>query len=927
MPTQKKLFLLDAMALIYRAFYAFNKNPRITSNGLNTSAILGFGNTLLDVIRNEKPTHIGVAFDTKAPTVRHDDFAAYKAHREAMPEELSASIPYIITMIEAFNIPVIYLDGYEADDVIGTLARQAPEKGFITYMMTSDKDFGQLVNEHVFIFKPPRGGGKAEVMGVAEVCEKFGITHPFQVQDILGLQGDVSDNIPGIPGVGEVTARKLIQQFGSVENMIAQKSKIENVKLRQKVEEHAQQALACKQLATIITNVPVDFDEDALILKQPDFVKLRKLFDELEFKTFANRVADVYSATKERAPLPKSIQGDLFGDEGYETQASSLQNIHTNPHEYILVDTDEKLNAMMEEFSSASVLAFDTETTGLDTINDDIVGISFSAREGKAYYIPLKGRDELSLNTLHRIQPLLTNPNILKSGQNLKFDISVLQSHGITVNGPLFDTMIAHYLVEPDQRHNLDFLSEAYLKYKPVAITELIGKKSSNQLTMDQVDVEQVKEYAAEDADLAFRLMKVFEPVLKENSLTDLFEKIEMPLIPVLADMEATGVKVNKEILNTFSAELQSEIKKAEYEIYVQAGESFNISSPKQLGIILFEKLKIDDKPKKTRTKQYSTGEEILEKLLHKHPIVPMILEYRSLTKLKSTYVDALPALINSSTGRIHTSYNQAVASTGRLSSNNPNLQNIPIRTERGREIRKAFIPADENHILLAADYSQIELRIIAHLSQDVSMMQAFWDGTDIHTATAARVYGLDLDKVDKEQRRFAKSVNFGIIYGISAFGLAENLSISRREAASIIESYFKQYPGVKAYMDETIVRARKMGYAETIVGRKRQLRDIHSANATVRGFSERNAINAPIQGSSADMIKIAMINIHKTIKESNLKSKMIMQVHDELVFEVYKPELEQMKEIVRNGMVNALPLSVPVVVDMNTGADWLEAH
>lgn len=931
MSDTKKLFLLDAMALIYRAYYALNKTPRINSGGLNTSAMLGFGNTLLDVIRNEKPTHIAVAFDTIAPTVRHEEFTEYKANREAMPEELAASIPYIKRMIEAFNIPVLYCDGYEADDVIGTLAAQAPQKGFITYMMTSDKDFGQLVNEKVFMFKPPRGGGKAEVMGIAEVCEKFGIKRPEQVKDILGLQGDASDNIPGIPGVGPVSARKLIEQFDTIENMVANADKIANEKLRVKVKEFSNQAIRCKQLATIITDVPVSFNEEELKIGTPDFKALNALFDELEFKTFANRVYEVYNTNPVReAAVSQSsgIQGDLFGDAGYEdSTVDSLQNIHTYPHEYILADSNESIARMVEELLKSDVVSFDTETTGLDTLIDDLVGISFCCKPSKAWYVPLEGRTAASLAKLEMLLPVLANPTIIKVGQNIKFDLAVLKAHGVPVNGAFFDTMLAHYLLEPDQRHNLDFLSETYLKYKPVAITELIGKKSSGQLSMNQVDVELVKEYAAEDADLALRLMEVFKPLLSENALLDLFTTIEMPLIPVLADMEARGVKIDKDILKQFSEELLIEIKKLEHEIFLQAGESFNIASPKQLGIILFEKLKIDAKPKKTRTKQYSTGEEILEKLLNRHAIVPMILEYRSLTKLKSTYVDALPALINPKTGRIHTSYNQAVASTGRLSSNNPNLQNIPIRTERGREIRKAFIPTDNHHVLLAADYSQIELRIIAHLSQDEAMMQAFRDGVDIHTATAARVNGVDIDKVDREQRRFAKSVNFGIIYGISAFGLAENLGISRKEAASIIDAYFIQYPGVKAYMDNTIKAARDTGYAETMMGRRRYLRDINSANATVRGFSERNAINAPIQGSSADMIKLAMIRIFKAFNDKGLKSKMIMQVHDELVFDVLKSELEMVKTIVHEEMCNALTLSVPVVVDMNTGADWLEAH
>ncbi|MBW6490745.1 MAG: DNA polymerase I [Lentimicrobium sp.] len=921
----KKLFLLDAMALIYRAYYALNRNPRITSKGLNTSAILGFANSLYDIIKNEKPTHIGVAFDTHAPTVRHDDFAAYKANRESMPEDISTAIPYIMQLINGFNIPILFVDGYEADDVIGTLAKQAGEKGFQVYMMTPDKDFGQLVNENVLQYKPGKPGEKPVIMGVKEVCEKFGVIRPDQVIDMLGLWGDAADNIPGIPGVGEVTARKLIKDFDTVENLIANADKIEKISLREKVKQYAQQAMMSKQLATIILDVPIAFDEEALKLTQPDLQALKVLFQELEFNTFGKRI---FTDLEKEKLASNTNQNDLFASVGEPLESTSaLKNIEQVPHKYYLADTREKRKQLIEHFSKSEMFCFDTETTGLDANNVELVGMSFATEPGEAWFVPVPGSYATALEIVKEFSELFANESIGKTGQNLKYDISVLKWYEINVNGPLFDTMIAHYLIEPDMRHNMDFLSKTYLNYEPVSIESLIGKKGKNQLNMRDVNPETLKEYACEDADVTLQLRNVFEPKLSETSTRKLFDEIEMPLVKVLAAMEAEGVKIDGENLNQFSNQLEGEIAEIEREIYRLSGEKFNIASPKQLGEVLFDKLHLSDNPKQTKTKQHSTGEEILQKLINKHPVVQQILDYRGLTKLKSTYVDTLPLLVNPRTGRIHTSYNQAVASTGRLSSNNPNLQNIPIRTERGREIRKAFVPRNEKYILLSADYSQIELRLIAHISGDTAMQDAFRNGLDIHTATASRIFDVEISQVTKEMRRNAKTVNFGIIYGISAFGLSERLNIPRKEAAVIISQYFDRFPGVKKYMENTIVFARENGYVETIMKRRRYLRDINSANAIVRGFSERNAINAPIQGSSADMIKIAMINIQREFERLDLRSRMIMQVHDELVFDVYQTEVETVKPIVENLMKTAIELCIPVEVEMSTGSNWLEAH
>ncbi len=928
MPEQKKLFLLDAMALIYRAFFALNKNPRINSRGLNTSAILGFANTLLDVLKNEQPTHIGVAFDTRAPTVRIKQFAEYKANREKMPEDISLAIPYIIKLIEAFNIPILAVDGYEADDVIGTLAKKAEEQDFKVYMMTPDKDFGQLVSDNIFMYKPARMGNKPEILGVKEICEKYKISLPEQFIDILGLWGDASDNIPGVPGIGEKTASKLIAEFGSLENLLLNTDKLKG-KQKENLETFAEQAIMSKQLATIILDVPIQFETDALKYVKPDEETLRHLLSELEFRNFAKRIFGDQGPSGDTSTDTNESRGgnDLFSSAGVEVLGKKILRMDDVPHDYHLLDTEDKRRQLIARLKESGSFCFDTETTGLDANNTELVGISFALKKGEAFYVPVPGNYNEALDLVSEFKPLFENVHIGKTGQNLKFDMSVLRWYDVEVKGDIFDTMIAHYLIEPDLRHNMDFLAETYLEYQPVSIESLIGKKGKNQLSMRMVSSEQLKDYACEDADITLQLREVFEPMLEETNTLELFRKIEMPLVPVLTSMEAVGINLKASTLEAFSAELDKDIVKLEKEIHEMAGIEFNIASPKQLGEILFEKLKITDKPKLTKTRQYSTSEDVLIRLKDKHPIINKMLDYRSLTKLKSTYVDALPKLINPRDHRIHTSYNQAVAATGRLSSNNPNLQNIPIRTPRGREIRKAFVPRGDDYTLLAADYSQIELRIIAELSEDPGLIETFVNGLDVHTATASRIYGIPLEEVTPDMRRNAKTVNFGIVYGISAFGLSERLNIPRKEAAEIIDQYFSKYPGVKSYMESTIAFARANGYVETMMGRRRYLRDINSANATVRGFAERNAINAPVQGSSADMIKIAMINIYDSMKSQGLKSKMILQVHDELVFDTLKSEVEIMKKIVEEKMKSAIPMTVPVEVDMNTGDNWLQAH
>ncbi len=937
----KKLFLLDAFALIYRAYFAFSNNHRVNSKGLNTSAILGFTNTLLEVLKKEKPTHIAVVFDTSEPTVRHIEFAEYKANREEMPEDLRTAIPYIKKLITGFHIPVLYSNGYEADDVIGTLAKKAEQHGYVTYMMTPDKDYGQLVSENIFIYKPARMGNGAEVLGPAEICKKWEIENVNQLIDILGLMGDKVDNIPGIPGVGEKTAIQLIKDFGSIENLLQNTDKLKG-KLKEKVELNKEMAIQSKRLATIICDVPIEFDEKTLIMEEPDKEALRELFTELEFRRLAQQVIGeditVSSPEPEKTKAVKKInpnQTDLFavGDDNVvvEETVEEVKNFKTISeinHTYHLVDTKEKRATLLTDLLSQKAVCFDTETTGLDAHIAELVGISFSYKPNEAYYIPVSENREEAQQLVNEFKPFFENSANLKIGQNIKYDLLVLKKYGVELKGHLFDTMIAHFLIQPDMRHNMNVLAETYLNYSPVSIETLIGKKGKDQLSMRSVEIEQIKEYAAEDADITLQLKNVFEPMLNDTHTKKLFEEIEIPLIPVLADMEAEGIMLDKAALKELSLTLEKDITHVEAEIQKLAGTPFNVSSPKQVGDVLFEVLQIAEKPKKTKTGQYATGEEVLVKLVGKHEIVGKILDYRELVKLKNTYVDTLPLLVNPTTQRIHTSFNQVVAVTGRLSSDNPNLQNIPIRTERGREIRKAFIPRGENYTLLSADYSQIELRIIAELSGDPGMIEAFQQGLDIHAATAAKVYNVYLEEVTSDMRRNAKMVNFGIIYGISAFGLSERLNIPRKEAAAIIENYFQKYPGIKTYMDDSIELAKEKGYVETIMGRRRYLRDINSSNHTVRGFAERNAINAPIQGSAADMIKIAMINIHNDFKTQNLKSKMLLQVHDELVFDVWHEEMDVVKHIVSHRMKTAMPtMKVPMEIGLGTGHNWLEAH
>ena len=930
--SNKKLFLLDGMALIYRAHFALSKNPRFTSTGINTSAVMGFTNTLLEVLKKEKPTHIAVVFDTDAPTERHTDFAAYKAHREAMPEDLSKALPYIFRLIEGFNIPVITKDGFEADDIIGTLAKDGEKAGFQVFCMTPDKDFAQLVSENIFIYKPARMGNDMEILGVPEVLAKWEIENVSQVIDILGLWGDAVDNIPGIPGIGEKTAKALIKQYGSMENIIANSHELKG-KQRENIENFAEQGLISKKLATIILNVPVEFNEEQLLLEEPSKELLEPLFAELEFRTIGKRVfGDSFSVAD-----GKNGQQDLFGNtvstKEVENQPSlfdtpiDAKNIENTPHDYQLVGTPEGRKELINLLLQQSRISFDTETTGTDANFVDLVGLSFSIEAGKGYYIPTPENRDETLAILEEFRPVFESEHIVKIGQNIKYDMLVLKWYGIQLKGELFDTMLAHYLIDPDTRHGMDVLSENYLGYTPISITSLIGAKGKGQLNMKDVPVEKVIDYAAEDADVTLQLANVFEPMLLERNAQKLAKEIENPLIYVLADMEIEGVRIDADTLAAYSAQLQEDILKAELSVYDKAGLKFNLASPKQLGEVLFDHLKLDPKAKKTKTGQYQTGEDVLTALANKSDIVQDILDFRQMQKLKSTYVDALPLLVNPRTGRVHTSYNQAVAATGRLSSNNPNLQNIPIKTDRGREVRKAFIARDSDHILLSADYSQIELRLIAEISKEANMLDAFLNGIDIHTATAAKVYGIGIDEVTSNQRRNAKAVNFGIIYGQSAFGLSQNLNIPRKEAAEIIEQYFNQYPGIKNYMSDTMNFARENGYVETIMGRRRYLRDINSANMTVRGYAERNAINAPIQGSAADMIKVAMINIHRDMKEQKLQSKMTMQVHDELVFDVIKSEKEAVKEIISNRMKTAIKTEVPIEIEIGEGVNWLEAH
>ena len=927
----KKLFLLDAYALIFRSYYAFIKNPRISSKGLNTSAIFGFLLTLEEVLQKQKPTHIAVVFDTPTPTFRHEMYKEYKANRDETPEGIKTAVPYIKRLIEAYKIPVIDYPGFEADDVIGTLARKATEQGFNTYMMTPDKDFAQLVSGNVFMFKPSRSGNESVLWGVDDIKREFSVQRPEQVIDVLSLMGDSADNIPGAPGVGPKTAMKLISEYGSIEELFRNTDKLKG-KLREIIETNREQIEFSKKLVTIEQNVPVEFDENALVKEVPDAGKLKILFEELEFKTVATRILEeIDKSEKPGEPnlvfvkQEDSLQGSLFDDEAVfpVAERTTIENVN---HNYKLVKTSSELKELVVKIANLKEFCFDTETTSLNALDAELVAIAFSWEKGSGYLIHFPESQDETKSLLEVIRPLFDNQDILKIGQNMKYDIQVLANYGIEVRGPLFDTMIAHYLLEPDMRHNMNILSETYLLYTPVHIETLIGEKGYNQKNMRSVPVDKLMEYAVEDADVTYQLKQIFEPRIRAEGLYDLAMNIEMPLISVLAEMERNGVRLDQEDLKAITVNLRDDIISLEKEIYSLAGTEFNISSPKQLGDILFVRLKLDSNARVTKTKQFVTNEEILQRLTSKHPIVEKVLEYRGLKKLLTTYVESLPLLIDPKTGRIHTSYNQAVASTGRLSSNNPNLQNIPVKDARGREIRKAFVP-EQNHIFLSADYSQIELRLMAHLSKDKSMIDDFLSGNDIHAATASKIFGVKIEDVTREMRSRAKTANFGIIYGISSFGLSERLTIGRKEAKELIDGYFNSYPGVRTYMDESIKKARELGYVTTMFGRKRYLPDIQSRNQVVRGNAERNAINAPIQGSAADIIKIAMLRIDQKIKSEAYLSKMILQVHDELIFEAELSELENLKEMVLYEMSNAVKLDIPLMVDWGTGKSWFEAH
>ncbi len=944
---EKKLFLLDAYALIYRAYYALIRNPRITSKGKNTNAQFGFTGTLFELINKEKPTHLAVCFDTGAPTERHTDFAAYKANRQAAPEDLSDSIDDIKRIIRGFNIPVVAVDGYEADDVIGTLAWQAADTGYSVYMVTPDKDYGQLlIHPHVCIYKPPYMGSPMEILDAKKVCEKWDIQRVEQVIDILGLMGDAVDNIPGIAGIGEKTAAKLLKEYDTLDNVIANADNIKGA-LGEKIRKGKDDAIMSKKLATIITNVPVQFHEEDFRLKSWNSQALEEVFMELEFKTLGKRIlGDDFNAYAPPSPPPVQQQS-LFGNtedaselippeappgDVPEPPSAGLvvdKNIHNTPHNYVLVQTDEEIAVMLQQLMQQPEISFDTETTNIDPNDAHLVGMSFSYKNGEGYYVACVESEERTKAILQQLKPLFDRTDVNWVGQNIKYDMIIMKWHGIQLKGSLFDTMLAHYVIEPEGRRNMDLLSAQYLGYEPVHIEELIGKKGKNQLNMRDVTLDKIKEYAAEDADITLQLKDKFLPLLKIRQVEKVFYDVELPLLEVLTEMEYEGVKIDENFLKDYSIQLDIEAKATEDRIFEACGTRFNIGSPKQLGEVLFEKLELDPKAKKTKSGQYATGEEVLAKLANQHGVVNDILIYRELSKLKSTYVDALPLMINKKTGRVHTSYAQSVAVTGRLSSTAPNLQNIPIRTERGREIRKAFVPRDKNHVLISADYSQIELRIIASISGDVNMCDAFMQNKDIHTATAAKVFGVPENEVTKEMRYKAKSVNFGIIYGQGAFGLADNLGISRAEAKEIIENYKKEFAGITKYMDDMIKFAREHGYVSTIMGRKRWLRDINSGNFTVRSFAERNAINSPIQGTAADMIKLAMIKVHQAMQAANLQSRMILQVHDELVFDALKSEVEILKPMILENMKTAHPLpgDLPVEAEVGVGVNWLEAH
>lgn len=920
-----KLLLIDAYALIYRSYYALIRSPRINSKGFNTSAIFGFVNILEDVLKKENPSHVAVAFDPKGPTFRHEAFEQYKAQREETPEVIRQSVPIIRDIIEAYNIPILEVPGYEADDVIGTISKQAAQKGFTVYMMTPDKDYGQLVGDNIYMYRPKHGGGY-DIMGIPEVLAKFNLSSTEQVIDLLGLMGDSSDNIPGCPGVGEKTAQKLLADFGSIDNLLANTDKLKGAQ-KKKVEENAEQIRFSKFLATIKTDVPIEFDADSCKKQNVNEDKLIEIYTELEFRTFINRFKQEPQKEVKSGPVQGSLFA-IFSDENTEAEKkSSLADLKSTPHTYHIADNEEEISKICSILANQKFFCFDTETDGIDPLTAELVGMSFSITKNEAWYVPVPANREEATKIVARFSPALQNPEIQKIGQNIKFDILVLRKYGVKVAGPLFDTMIAHYLLNPELRHNMDYLAETYLKYKTVSIEELIGPKGKKQGNMRNVPLNQISEYAAEDADITLQLKDYFEPLLKQESVEDLFHNIEMPLIYVLAEMEATGVTLDTSALKESSEILSGQLVSLENEIHELAGLEFNINSPKQIGEVLFDRMKLDEKAKKTKTGGYSTSEEVLEKLRSKHPIIGKILEYRGLKKLLSTYIDALPELINKETGKIHTSFNQAVTATGRLSSTNPNLQNIPVRDEMGREIRRAFTADNDDCIFFSADYSQIELRIMAHLSNDAHMVEAFVCGEDIHAATAAKIYNVPINEVTSDMRRKAKTANFGIIYGISVFGLAERLNIPRAESKELIDGYFNTYPEIRKYMDESIHVAKEHGYVETIFKRKRFLPDINSGNAVVRGYAERNAINAPIQGSAADIIKLAMIKIHQRFEEEGLKSRMILQVHDELNFNVYKEEYEKVKEIVLDSMENVIKLRVPLIADYGEGKSWLEAH
>ena len=945
MSDQKRLFLLDAYALIFRGYYALIKNPRINSKGMDTSAIMGFVNSLFDVIKREKPDHLAVAFDKGGSVERKELFVEYKANRDETPDAIKIAVPYIQDILKAMKIPVVVLPGYEADDLIGTIAKQAEKEDYKVYMVTPDKDFGQLVSENIFMYRPARMGNGIEIWGIPEVQKRFGVERPEQVIDYLGMMGDASDNIPGLPGVGDKTAKKFLEQFGDMEGLLANTDQLKG-KMKEKVEANAELGRLSRKLAEIKLDCDVTFKADDYEMCEPDGEKVQEIFEELEFRRLKEQFIKIFSAeaesteqetsnqpiAKKEATAAGSGQFSLFEGNPVDSPTTikdlnSRNTIENTKHLYQLVEVGMATTLFIKKLMEQKAVCFDTETTSLNPLEAELVGIAFSWEKGKGYYIPFPEEKEKTAALIEELRPFFESENIEKIGQNLKYDIKVIQNHGVQVKGRLFDTMLAHYLINPDMRHNMDVLSETYLNYTPISITELIGKKGKNQLSMRDVPLEKQTEYAVEDADITWQLAQHFRPELAEAKTDELFETIEIPLLRVLADMENEGINLDKDFLGSLSKDLDNDIKTLEQNIYTAAGEEFNIGSPKQLGEILFDKMKLVDKPKKTKTGQYSTAEEVLSYLAKDHKIIQNVLDYRGLAKLKSTYVDALPEQIEAKTGRVHTDYMQTVAATGRLSSNNPNLQNIPIRTERGRQVRKAFVPRDDKHVLLAADYSQIELRIIAALSEEDTMIEAFKNGEDIHASTASKVFNVPIDEVTREQRSNAKTVNFGIIYGVSAFGLSNQTDLTRAESKELIDTYYKTYPKLRNYMSEQVDFARDNGYVQTVLGRRRYLKDINGNNAIVRGAAERNAVNAPIQGSAADIIKIAMINIHKKLAEGDYKTKMLLQVHDELVFDCYKPELEEMKVLIKNEMENAYTMSVPLDVEVGLGENWLEAH